>query len=125
MKSRSCDRIKEMLYETGLRQIDVVNRSQSICERYGIKPITKPQLSEWVHGKYSPNQWYLTVLGDIFGVNEVWLMGADVPKYKEASTQASSAEADFELIDLFSRLTDENKATVLAVINGLIASQDK
>ena len=53
------------------------NMSQSkLSEISGINTST---ISEYISGKYKPSRTRITEFADILGVNEVWLMGYDVP----------------------------------------------
>ena len=48
------------------------------CERYGVQ-LKKNDLSQYVSGKVEPKQDKLSILGMALNVNEVWLMGYNVP----------------------------------------------
>lgn len=53
------------------------NMSQSkLSEISGINTST---ISEYISGKYKPSRTRIAEFADILGVNEVWLMGYDVP----------------------------------------------
>lgn len=72
-------RLKEVMAERHLRQVDILEMAKPYCERYNIK-LGKNDLSQYVSGKVEPGQGKLTVLGKALGVNEAWLMGYDVEK---------------------------------------------
>lgn len=76
-KCTTSDRLKWLMRERGLRQVDILQRCQPYCERYGVK-FGRNDLSQYVSGKVQPSQRKLSVLGHALGVNEVWLMGYDV-----------------------------------------------
>ena len=77
-------RLKQIMLERGLKQADILRMVAPLCEMYGEK-IGSNALSEWVTGKYEPNQRKLTILGQALGVSEAWLMGFNVSR--ERSTQ--------------------------------------
>ena len=71
-------RLKQIMSERGLKQVDILRMCAPLCEKYGIK-LNKNDLSQYVSGKVSPGQDKLTILGQALGVDEVWLMGYDSP----------------------------------------------
>lgn len=79
MKTAStADRLKQIMRERNLRQVDILAKCQPYAERLNVK-FGRNDLSQYVSGKVQPSQTKLTVLGLALGVNEVWLMGYDVP----------------------------------------------
>lgn len=81
MKKTTADRLNEILDERKMKQVDILNLCQPICEKYNIK-LNKNDLSQYISGKVVPKQDKLSVLAFALNVNEVWLMGYDVPKEK-------------------------------------------
>lgn len=76
------NRLKEIMRERGLKQIDIVKLCEPYCKKYNIK-MGRNDVSQYVSGKYEPKQDKLTILGMALNVNEVWLMGFDVPKERK------------------------------------------
>lgn len=70
-------RLKEIMAQRGLRQVDILEAAKPFCAKYGVK-LAKNDLSQYVSGKVEPGQEKLTVLGLALGVSETWLMGYDV-----------------------------------------------
>lgn len=79
----TADRLKEIMIERKIKQIDILNLAKPICEKYNVK-LAKNDLSQYVNGKVEPGQDKLTVLGLALNVSEAWLMGYDVPKSRES-----------------------------------------
>lgn len=77
-KETTSSRLKKIMAERGLRQVDVVTLAQPFCREYNIS-LQKSALSQYVSGKVEPSQDKLFILGHVFDVNEAWLMGYDVP----------------------------------------------
>lgn len=78
MKSSSTsERLKQIMKEKSLKQVDILEAAKPYCEKYGVK-LTKSDLSQYVSGKVEPGQEKLTVLGLALNVSEAWLMGYDV-----------------------------------------------
>lgn len=70
MKKDTCsNRIKHALNFRNLKQIE-------LAEKSGVKPSA---LNQYITGKIIPRQKALTALAQALDVNEVWLMGFDVP----------------------------------------------
>lgn len=74
------ERLKEIMRERNLKQIDILNKSEKYQKSLGIK-MSKSHLSQYVNGKSSPDQHKLFLLSKTLGVSEAWLMGYDVPKH--------------------------------------------
>lgn len=74
----TADRLKQIMSERGLKQIDILEACKPYCERYGVQ-LKKNDLSQYVSGKVEPKQDKLSILGMALNVNEVWLMGYNVP----------------------------------------------
>lgn len=80
-KESSAFRIKKAMEEKGMKQIDVVRSSKYLEPKYGTS-ISKPDISQYLSGRNDPGQDKLTILAEILGVNEAWLMGYPVSKHK-------------------------------------------
>ena len=59
-------RLKQIMSERGLKQVDILRMCAPLCEKYGIK-LNKNDLSQYVSGKVSPGQDKLTILGQALG----------------------------------------------------------
>lgn len=77
-KENTAIRLKKIMDERGIRQVDILNLAAPYCEKYNVK-MNKSDLSQYCSGKTEPNQDKLFVLGVALNVNEAWLMGYDVP----------------------------------------------
>lgn len=75
-------RLKQIMQERNLRQVDLLEMVKPYCEKYNVK-INKSDLSQYVSGKVKPGQEKLSMLGMALDINETWLMGYDVPKQKQ------------------------------------------
>ncbi|OYP12813.1 hypothetical protein CG709_08245, partial [Lachnotalea glycerini] len=72
-------RLKEIMEERNLKQIDILNLAQPICEKFNTK-LSKSDLSQYVSGRVEPGQDKLSILSLALNVSEAWLMGYEVPK---------------------------------------------
>ncbi len=77
-KKNTASRLKEIMENRNLRQVDVLNLTRPYCQEYNVK-MNKSDISQYCSGKTEPNQDKLFILGIALNVNEAWLMGYDVP----------------------------------------------
>lgn len=73
----TAERLKLILKERYIKQVDILNAAKPYCDKYQIK-LTKTDLSQYVSGKVEPGQEKLSILGLALNVSEAWLMGYDV-----------------------------------------------
>lgn len=71
------DRLKYLMSERNIRQVDIVNLCKPFAEKYRVK-IGRNDISQYVSGKVEPGQSKIFILAKALGVNEAWLMGYDV-----------------------------------------------
>ena len=88
MKATTSERLKQLLSERNLKQVDILRMAERVGTQYGVK-LTKSDLSQYVSGKVEPKQDKLTILGEALDVNEAWLMGYDVPRSRSGSSSPS------------------------------------
>ena len=88
MKESTATRLKRLLAERGLKQVDIIEKAEPFCKKYGIK-LTKSDLSQYVSGKVAPGQDKLSIIGMTLDVSEAWLMGDDVPMKRGDSHKMS------------------------------------
>ena len=78
-------RLKRILTERNMRQVDILNAAQPHCRRLGVK-LGKNDLSQYVSGKVEPRQDKLSILALALGVSEAWLMGYEVPMHSQGAS---------------------------------------
>lgn len=81
-KSNTSERLRFLLRERKLKQVDILELAKPFCKKYGVK-LNKNDLSQYVSGKVKPGQEKLSILGLALNVSEAWLMGYDVPITRE------------------------------------------
>ena len=82
--SNTSQRLKSIMAERGLRQVDILTAAKPYCIKYNVK-LEKNDLSQYVNGKVEPGQEKLTILGLALNVSETWLMGYDVTSLRETN----------------------------------------
>lgn len=76
MKRNTSQRLKQVMEERGLRQVDILEMSKPYQREFDIK-LGKSALSQYISGKTVPDQDKLVLLSKTLGVSEAWLMGYD------------------------------------------------
>lgn len=74
-------RLKQLMKERKLRQVDLLEMVKPFCEKYNVK-MNKSDISQYLSGTVKPGQEKLAMLGMALNINEAWLMGLDVPMEK-------------------------------------------
>lgn len=99
----TADRLKQIMSERGLKQVDILEACKPYCERYGVQ-LKKNDLSQYVSGKVEPKQDKLSILGMALNVNEVWLMGCNVPAgRKELEKLEQQLQSEVAACELFEK----------------------
>lgn len=126
--SNTSERLREIMELRGMRQIDIYNKAQPICEKYGFK-LSRADISQYISGKVEPSQKKLTALGEALGVDESWLMGLEVPMNVGLSNPeldailSNSSDKQKELYMLCNDLTDEQVNIVLEYVKFLLSKK--
>lgn len=120
--SSTSERLKQIMNERSLRQVDILEAAKPFCEKYGVK-LAKNDLSQYVSGKVEPRQEKLTILGLALNVSETWLMGYDVRRERDEKGQPADSgelsELDSQIMALVKSLSEEHKRVILAQLRGL------
>ena len=79
-------RLKSIMEQRSLRQIDILKLARPYCEKYNVK-MNKSDISQYVSGKVEPSQEKLVILSMALNVSESWLMGFDVPMERGSTSK--------------------------------------
>lgn len=116
----TANRLRQIMEERNLKQVDILNLSLPICAKYDVK-MNKSDISQYVSGKVEPSQEKLVVLGMALNVTESWLMGFDVsPERKDTPKQAKK---DFDIFYKYSLLGERDKKIISDMIDCMLSSQ--
>lgn len=119
-KVSTSDRLKEIMDSKTLKQVDILILCQKYCSEYNIK-LAKNDLSQYISGKVQPGQDKLTVLALALDVNEVWLMGYNVPPEPKALCKNISFSVDEQqIIENYRLLNEEGKEKAVIYIEDLV-----
>ena len=117
-------RLKKIMQEKNLRQVDLLEMVKPFCEKYNVK-INKSDISQYLSGKVKPGQEKLSMLGMALGVTESWLMGYDSPKEKTHPIEALTlSKEETTLLESYNKLDTEDKNKVIDYTK-LLSNQDK
>ena len=120
MRTTTAERLKQIMSERSLRQVDIIKKSVPFQKLLHIK-LGKSTLSQYVNGKQSPDQDKIYLLSKTLSVNEAWLMGFDVSPEREQSN-APSEDKNSNTYNYF----DNGLSTgVLAEVNPFTANDVK
>lgn len=133
-KFTTADRLKQIMDERGLKQVEVLEACKPYCEKYNV-PLRKNDLSQYVSGKAEPKQDKLSILGLALDVNEVWLMGYDVPARRTALLQLQNEPINcenfeqchdkgaFQAVKLFLRLDTLDQGRIIGSMETLLEQE--
>ena len=100
------ERLNEAMRIRGVRAIDIANNTG----------ISKPQLSNYIRGRYSPKREAIVKIARYLRVNEIWLIGYDDVDMERYPNNNEGKKR--EIIDLIHNINDENKLNdILKYIN--------
>ncbi|MDU5492644.1 MAG: helix-turn-helix domain-containing protein [Clostridium perfringens] len=115
-------RLKKILEDRGLKQVDLLNLAKPFCKEYNVK-MNKSDISQYLSDKAKPGQEKLFILAKALNVNEAWLMGYDVPMEKEIKINPNFSIEDIEDIELrqfienYMKLDEETKGFINGLVN--------
>lgn len=109
----TASRLREALTEAGLRP-------QELSDLSGVN---KASISQYLNGSHAPSNISSGKIGKVLRVEPMWLMGFDVPKKKELSSDEASK--DLELVRKISLLSERDKEVVLDMVNLMISRKEK
>lgn len=98
------NRLKKALNYNNMRPIDLVNKTG----------ISKTQISNYLSGNYKAKQDKLYIIAKTLNVSEAWLMG-----YDDEMNKKSYDAIIKELLDLFSKLNDNQQAIIINLMKNM------
>lgn len=128
MKESTSDRLKQIMRERNLKQVDILKLSIPHQKELGIK-MSKSTLSQYVNGVQSPDQDRLYLLSKTLNVSEPWLMGYSVDRERvpddERGSNLNDKTPEFFAIQRKSkRLTQEQQRRLLRIMEATFEKMD-
>lgn len=121
--SNTSERLKKLLRERNLRQMDVIAMAEPIARKYN-DTLTKCNLSFYVTGRGIPAQNKLAILAEALDVSEAWLMGYDVPMERRPSENKDPIPLRGDvLIDEISKLDERQRELLQDYVELLLSAK--
>ena len=131
-KYTTAERLKQIMQERNMKQVDILELVLPVCKKYGLK-MNKSDISQYVSGKVEPNQRKLVALSEALNVSETWLMGYEINEKElideeEKGKSLSKLIANENMLDAvvkLSKLQPGDKEMVVNLINSLYEKIEK
>lgn len=121
MSSTTQARLKQIMSERGLRQVDILRMSEPWQNKFGIT-MSKSHLSQYVNGKSQPDQNKLLLLANTLNVSEGWLMGFDVSKARH-SEGTYHDKASTDILPIYNKLHPARQQNVYTYAENQLKQQ--
>ena len=122
-KENSQIRLKKIMNDRGLRQVDILEKSKPFQDKLGIK-MSKTHLSNYINGKSNPDQQKLILLSQTLGVSEPWLMGYDVPMIEPRESENDSETIE-KTVTVMKKLEESRQKIVLDTASSQLEEQEE
>lgn len=124
MKNTTASRLKQVMSERNLKQVDVISLSKPHQKELGVK-LGKSALSQYINGKSTPDQEKLVLLSKTLGVSEAWLMGYDAPMANDQQPNSHDIDEIIANAMMFDGkpLTEDDKRAIRGIIAGYMSSK--
>lgn len=90
------NRLKEAMKIRNLKQVDLVNKTN----------LDKTLINKYLAGLMKAKQDKLTILANALDVNEVWLMGYDIPMKRDLSISKTDELGNNEKLNYFNKIQE-------------------
>ncbi|WP_202064956.1 helix-turn-helix domain-containing protein [Enterococcus sp. BWB1-3] len=128
MRISTSQRLKQIMSERNLKQVDILRNSIPLQKKLGIK-MGKSTLSQYVTGKQSPDDQRYYLLSKLLDVSEPWLMGFDVPKERIPDDKRGTIKKDnvsnADITTLYNQLEPPRKKVVYETAEQQLEEQHK
>lgn len=124
VKEETSARLKKVMEEKRLKQVDIINLCQPYCQKFGVK-MQKNDLSQYLSGRSVPTQMKLYILALALGVTEAWLLGYDVPKERDQIKidVRELTSSELEIVRAARALPDDLLQSLVEYAEYLVAKQ--
>ena len=128
-KYTTAERLKQIMQERNMKQVDILEFVLPVCKKYGLK-MNKSDISQYVSGKVEPNQRKLVALAEALNVSETWLMGYESEEEKADEYGSLIAEimhdsTIIEIVKKLKKLQQSDKEKVADYIDYILSKGKK
>ena len=122
--SNPSERLKQLMSERNLKQVEILEKSLPYQKELGIK-MGKSTLSQYVNGVQSPDQHRIYLLSKTLEVSEPWLMGYDVEKKRIPDSERNSISNEQpEILPIYNKLEKPRQEKVLSYAKDQLEEQE-
>lgn len=122
-RSSTSERLKQLMSERNLRQVDILEKSKPFQKQLGVK-MGRSALSQYVTGKSKPDDKKLYLLSKTLDVSEAWLMGYDVDIKRVPDEERGTTQNEHpEILTIYNQLEDSKQEKVLDYATVLLNEQ--
>ena len=122
--SNPSERLKQLMSERNLKQVEILEKSLPYQKELGIK-MGKSTLSQYVNGVQSPDQHRIYLLSKTLEVSEPWLMGYDVERKRIPDSERNSISNEQpEILPIYNQLEEPRQEKVLDFANAQLNEQE-
>ena len=122
--SNPSERLKQLMSERNLKQVEILEKSLPYQKELGIK-MGKSTLSQYVNGVQSPDQHRIYLLSKTLEVSEPWLMGYDVEKKRVPDNERNSTSNEQpEILPIYNKLEKPRQEKVLSYAKDQLEEQE-
>ena len=123
-RSSTSERLKQLMSERNLRQVDILEKSKPFQKQLGVK-MGRSALSQYVTGKSKPDDKKLYLLSKTLDVSEAWLMGYDVDIKRVPDEERGTTQNEHpEILTIYNQLEEPKQEKVLDYATVLLNEQN-
>lgn len=123
-RSSTAKRLRQIMSERNLRQVDILEKSKPFQKQLGVK-MGRSALSQYVTGKSKPDDKKLYLLSKTLNVSEAWLMGYDVEKKRIPDSERNSISNEQpEILPIYNKLEKPRQKKVLSYAKDQLEEQE-
>lgn len=123
-RSSTSKRLRQIMSERNLRQVDILEKSKPFQKQLGVK-MGRSALSQYVTGKSKPDDKKLYLLSKTLNVSEAWLMGYDVERKRIPDNERNSISNERpEILPIYNKLEKPRQEKVLSYAKDQLEEQE-
>lgn len=115
MNSKFSERLRQALKDKNISQAELANRAN----------ISRSSITDYLKGRYEAKQDKIYEIAKILDVDESWLMGFDVPQYRERGSETLNKKIETIAAHIDDDVTEEEMEEILDYINYIKSKHKK
>jgi len=102
-----------------------IMRGTTVTQASEFLGIGKATVGSYMSGARTAKASFLQLIADKYGVDVLWLMGYDTPKYKETPAGEGEGEDRTYLINMVRSMTDEEVKSLRTIVDQVLSLRGK